>query len=82
MFTGFSIIGLENILSVDVFLGIVSFLVIVFGSTFIGILYGFLGSFFSRFTNHVRVIEPIIVFVIGYMSYLTAEMFHLSGIIS
>ena len=33
----------------------------------------FLGSLFV-------VIEPIFVFIMSYLSYLTAELFHLSGI--
>ena len=82
MFTSFCDIGLENILCTDVLAGIASFFVIICGSTVIGIFYGIMGSFLSRFMGHIRVLEPLIVFVIGYLSYLSAEMFHLSGIIA
>lgn len=37
---------------------------------------------FGRFTNHARVLEPLFVFVMAYMSYLNAETFHLSGIMA
>lgn len=82
MFKKFSEIGIADILAVDVVAAVASFFIIVFVSTAIGIVYGLIGSFVSRFTSHVRVIEPLIVFVTGYLSYLTAEMFHLSGILS
>lgn len=35
-----------------------------------------------RFTSQVRVIEPIFVFVMAYLAYLNAEIFHFSGILS
>lgn len=35
-----------------------------------------------RLTSQVRVIEPIFVFVMSYLAYLNAEIFHLSGILS
>lgn len=34
-----------------------------------------------RLTTHVKVLNPVFVFVISYTAYLTAEMFHLSGIL-
>ena len=82
MFEGFSQIGMDNIIAVDVISGIASFFVIVFGATGIGILCGFFGGFLSRFTKHARIMEPLNVCVIGYLSFLLAELFHLSGILS
>jgi solute carrier family 9 (sodium/hydrogen exchanger), member 3 len=82
VFEGFSEIGIENIQGIDIFAGFASFFVIVFGATGIGILLGLFGGFVSRFTHHVRIMEPLMVFVIGYLSFLVAEMFHLSGILS
>jgi NhaP-type Na+/H+ or K+/H+ antiporter len=82
MFEGFSLIGIDNIIVVDVVYGVVSFFVVVFGSTVIGIVCGFGGGFGSRFTSHYRLVEPMLVFVVCYMSFLLAEMFHLSGILS
>ncbi|KAI4890756.1 hypothetical protein NFI96_014108 [Prochilodus magdalenae] len=67
---------------VDVFLGIVSFLVVSFGGVLVGAIYGVLAAFTSRFTAHTRVIEPLFVFVYSYMAYLSAEVFHLSGIMA
>ena len=39
-------------------------------------------GFVTRFTNHARVLEPLFVFVMAYMSYLNAEIFHMSGILA
>lgn len=82
LFEGLSEIGADNILPVDVVAGVGSFFVIVFGAVGIGMLLGLFAGFMSRFTKHVRIMEPLLVFVIGYLSFIVAEMFHLSGIIS
>lgn len=82
MFEGFRSIGLENVVAVDVISGIGSLFVIVFGATGIGVVCGLVAGIISRFTRHARVMEPVIVVVLGYLSFLLAEMFHLSGILS
>ena len=82
VFEGFSEIGIDNIQGVDVVLGFASFFVIVFGSLGIGILFGLFGGFISRFTHYVTVMEPLMIFIIGYLSFVIAELFHLSGILS
>lgn len=66
----------------DAFLGVVCFFVVALGGILVGALYGLLGAFTSRFTSHTRVIEPLFVFLYSYMAYLSAEVFHLSGIMS
>uniref|UniRef100_A0A3Q2TCN5 Sodium/hydrogen exchanger n=1 Tax=Fundulus heteroclitus TaxID=8078 RepID=A0A3Q2TCN5_FUNHE len=66
----------------DAFLGVVSFFVVSLGGILVGVIYGVLGAFTSRFTSHSRVIEPLFVFLYSYMAYLSAEVFHLSGIMS
>lgn len=66
----------------DAFLGVVSFFVVSVGGIMVGVVYGILGAFTSRFTSHTRVIEPLFVFLYSYMAYLSAEVFHLSGIMS
>ena len=82
MFETYSEIKLENIIVLDVVAGVASFLVVAIGATLIGVLYGLLAGFISRFTEEVRVIEPLLVFVMGYLSYLTSESLHLSGILA
>lgn len=66
----------------DAVLGVVSFFVVALGGILVGVIYGVLGAFTSRFTSHTRVIEPLFVFLYSYMAYLSAEVFHLSGIMS
>ncbi|XP_071165324.1 sodium/hydrogen exchanger 1-like isoform X1 [Mytilus edulis] len=66
----------------EVFLGIVSFFVVSFGGIGIGVVFGMITAVITKYTEHVRVIEPLSVFVLAYMSYLMAELFHFSGIIS
>ncbi|XP_043089051.1 sodium/hydrogen exchanger 1b [Puntigrus tetrazona] len=66
----------------DVFLGVVCFFVVALGGVLVGGVYGVLAAFTSRFTAHTRVIEPLFVFLYSYMAYLSAEVFHLSGIMA
>ena len=70
----------DNIDENQVGLAIGSFFVVSIFGTLIGILFGITASFITRFTDHVRVIEPIFVFIMAWMSYLAAEIFHFSGI--
>ncbi|XP_069476693.1 sodium/hydrogen exchanger 3 isoform X2 [Ambystoma mexicanum] len=82
VFDSFVSIGGENVTGVDCVKGIVSFFVVSLGGTAIGILFAFLMSLVTRFTKHVRIIEPGFVFVIAYLSYLTSEMLSLSAILA
>ncbi|GFY42221.1 hypothetical protein TNIN_158471 [Trichonephila inaurata madagascariensis] len=82
MFEGYTEMGIPNILPIDYFSGIASFFVVSLGGTLIGIIFGLFTAFISKHTTSVPVIEPMFPFIMGYMSYLTAEMFHLSGILS
>ncbi|XP_053754738.1 sodium/hydrogen exchanger 1 isoform X1 [Panthera pardus] len=67
---------------VDIVLGFLSFFVVSLGGVFVGVVYGVIAAFTSRFTSHIRVIEPLFVFLYSYMAYLSAELFHLSGIMA
>lgn len=60
----------------------VSFFVVSLGGTLVGVIFAFLLSLVTRFTKHVRIIEPGFVFVISYLSYLTSEMLSLSAILA
>lgn len=69
-----------TILSHKIFL-----MTIIFLSNFrivAGIIWGFMTGLVTRFTENVRVIEPVFIFVMAYLAYLNAEMLHLSGIMS
>lgn len=45
-------------------------------------IWGFLTGLVTRYTDNVRVIEPIFIFVMAYLAYLNAELFHWSGILA
>ncbi|KAK2528975.1 hypothetical protein Q9233_007258 [Columba guinea] len=68
--------------SVDVFAGVGQFFVVGLGGVLVGLIFGMTAAFTTRFTKDIRVIEPLFVFLYSYLSYLTAEMFHLSGIMA
>lgn len=80
LFKEFSLVGTVTV--IDALLGVLCFFVVSLGGILVGAIYGFLGAFTSRFTLHTRVIEPLFVFLYSYMAYLSAEVFHLSGIMS
>ncbi|XP_036140482.1 probable Na(+)/H(+) antiporter nhx-9 isoform X2 [Monomorium pharaonis] len=82
MFETYSEMGPSRIAYTDVLAGLGSFLVVAIGGTIIGVVWGFATGFVTRFTHQVRVIEPIFIFVMAYLAYLTAEIFHLSGILA
>uniref|UniRef100_UPI00398E8B3A sodium/hydrogen exchanger 2-like n=1 Tax=Pristiophorus japonicus TaxID=55135 RepID=UPI00398E8B3A len=73
---------MHTIQTVDIFAGIAQFFVVGIGGIIVGIIYGFVAAFTTRFTQNVRIIEPLFVFLFSYLCYLTAEMFRLSGIMS
>ncbi|XP_067624028.1 uncharacterized protein Nhe2 isoform X26 [Eurosta solidaginis] len=75
-------IGISEIIPQDIASGVGSFFVVAIGGTVIGIIWGFLTGLMTRFTDHVRVIEPIFIFVMAYLAYLNAEIFHMSGILA
>ncbi|XP_032583291.1 sodium/hydrogen exchanger 3 isoform X16 [Drosophila sechellia] len=82
MMESYNEIGLDKIIAQDIASGVGSFFVVALGGTAIGIIWGFLTGLVTRFTDHVRVIEPIFIFVMAYLAYLNAEIFHMSGILA
>ncbi|XP_026697731.1 sodium/hydrogen exchanger 3 isoform X2 [Athene cunicularia] len=82
VFESFVTIGQDSVTGTECAKGIVSFFVVSLGGTLVGIFFAFLLSLVSRFTKHVRIIEPGFVFIISYLSYLTAEMLSLSAILA
>ncbi|KAK9887130.1 hypothetical protein WA026_020576 [Henosepilachna vigintioctopunctata] len=82
LFESYKGTGIEQIVYTDVLSGFANFFVVAIGGTVIGVLWGFATGFVTRFTNEVRVIEPIFIFVMAYLAYLNAEVFHMSGILA
>ncbi|XP_076856454.1 sodium/hydrogen exchanger 5 isoform X4 [Brachyhypopomus gauderio] len=82
VYISFVEVGPENVQTVDYFKGVVSFLVVSIGGTVVGLIFAIILAFITRFTKKVRIIEPLIVFLLVYLAYLTAELFSLSAILS
>ncbi|XP_023932871.1 Na(+)/H(+) exchanger beta-like [Lingula anatina] len=71
----------EDINVGQVFLAVAAFFVVSLGGAVLGILFGALSSVITKYTEHVRVVEPLTILLLAYLSYLSAELFHFSGII-
>jgi len=82
MFEAYCEIGYDKVSGADIGKGIASFAVVAGGGTLIGIFVGYLCAFTTRFMEHARVLEPLVVLIFAYLSYLTAEIFHMSGILA
>ncbi|ROL45804.1 Sodium/hydrogen exchanger 3 [Anabarilius grahami] len=82
VFDAFVALGGPRIDAAEIFNGIVSFVVVAFGGSFLGVLFAILLSLLTRCTKHIQIIEAGFVFVMGYLAYLTAEMLSLSAILS
>ncbi|XP_066250876.1 Na(+)/H(+) exchanger protein 2 isoform X6 [Euwallacea similis] len=82
LFEAYTEMGLTNVVATDILSGFLNFLVVAFGGTVIGVIWGFATALVIRYTNEVRVIEPIFIFVMSYLAYLSAELFHMSGILA
>ncbi|MBN3322075.1 SL9A3 protein, partial [Atractosteus spatula] len=81
VFDSFVTIGGGNINAVEIVKGVVSFLVVALGGALVGVVFGTLLSLLTRWTKNVQIIEPGFIFVMGYLSYLTAEMLSVSDIL-
>ncbi|GMT34829.1 hypothetical protein PFISCL1PPCAC_26126 [Pristionchus fissidentatus] len=72
---------LPSISFADVLTGCLSFICVSLGGTLIGLTFGLLSAIITRYTTHVRVVEPVMMFGLAYLSYMCSELFHWSGII-
>uniref|UniRef100_A0A3B4AHW0 Sodium/hydrogen exchanger n=1 Tax=Periophthalmus magnuspinnatus TaxID=409849 RepID=A0A3B4AHW0_9GOBI len=82
VFDAFVSLGGAEIDAAEIIKGIISFFVVAFGGALVGVVFGLLLSLLTRCTKNIQIIEPGFVFVLGYLSYLTAEMLSLSAILS
>lgn len=82
MFDSFAEMGPANILPIDVVLGGISFLIVAGGGVLIGIVFGTIACFTTKFTSQAPILEPLIILIYSYLSYLTAELFSASGILA
>uniref|UniRef100_A0A3Q0SQE4 Sodium/hydrogen exchanger n=1 Tax=Amphilophus citrinellus TaxID=61819 RepID=A0A3Q0SQE4_AMPCI len=82
VFDAFVSLGGPRINAAEIIKGIVSFFVVAFGGSLVGVAFGIIISLLTRCTYKVQIIEPGFVFILGYLSYLTADMLSLSAILS
>ncbi|XP_035298511.1 sodium/hydrogen exchanger 5 isoform X13 [Cricetulus griseus] len=74
--------GSANVQATDYLKGIASLFVVSLGGAAVGLVFAFLLALTTRFTKRVRIIEPLLVFLLAYAAYLTAEMASLSAILA
>ncbi|KAL6117960.1 uncharacterized protein ACO6RY_15647 [Pungitius sinensis] len=77
-----SFLRMPSVSGLDVLLGGCRVLVVGLGGLFVGLFFGLIAALTSRFTSGAQVIAPLFVFLYSYLSYLTSEMLHLSGIMA
>ncbi|XP_054626559.1 sodium/hydrogen exchanger 5 isoform X2 [Dunckerocampus dactyliophorus] len=82
VYISFVEVGAENVQTADYFKGVASFFIVSVGGTLVGLVFAVVLGFITRFTKKVRIIEPLFVFLLVYLAYLTAELFSLSAILS
>ncbi|XP_038004344.1 sodium/hydrogen exchanger 5 isoform X2 [Motacilla alba alba] len=82
VFNSFVELGPAHIHATDYVKGVASFFLVSLGGTAVGLLFAFLLALITRFTKRVRIIEPLFVFLLAYVAYLTAEMVSLSAILA
>ncbi|RUS76217.1 hypothetical protein EGW08_016024, partial [Elysia chlorotica] len=73
---------MDQIGTTDILMGIARFVVVCLGGLSFGVLAGLLSAVITKYTTHVKVIEPIIIFTVAYLGFLLSELFTFSGIIS
>ncbi|KAI6212349.1 Sodium/hydrogen exchanger [Aphelenchoides besseyi] len=59
-----------------------SFVGVALGGVFVGIVAAFVCSLATRFTQRVKIVGPVFIFIFPYMSYLISEMFGVSAILA
>ncbi|XP_036297401.1 sodium/hydrogen exchanger 5 isoform X2 [Pipistrellus kuhlii] len=78
----FVAMGSANVRATDYLKGVASLFVVSLGGAAVGLVFAFLLALTTRFTKRVRIIEPLLVFLLAYAAYLTAEMASLSAILA
>jgi NhaP-type Na+/H+ or K+/H+ antiporter len=82
MFRKFTLIGDTNLHWMDYVAGGTSFLVIALGGIIIGVAFCMVACVVTKFTDQVKILAPVFVFLVPYMAYLTAELLGLSSILA
>ena len=62
-------------------LAVGAFFTVALGGVALGVVCGCLSCIITKYTRHVRVVEPLAILSTSYFAYLLAELFHWSGLI-
>jgi NhaP-type Na+/H+ or K+/H+ antiporter len=82
IFDTFAEMGQDNVQSIDILMGAISFLVVAVGGILIGIIFGLIATITTRYTEKIPILEPLIIINVCYLSYLTAELTSTSSILA
>ncbi|CAJ0575293.1 unnamed protein product, partial [Mesorhabditis spiculigera] len=82
LFNSFQALGAENLITRDYLAGGLSFFVVAIGGIIVGVVFAFLASFVTKYSEELRAMATVFVFVVPYVSYLTAEWWAVSSIIA
>ncbi|KAH7714390.1 Na+/H+-exchanging protein [Aphelenchoides avenae] len=81
MFRQFTLIN-DDLSPGDYLAGTASFFFIALGGVLIGIAFAFIVSWITKYTERIKILAPVFIFVLPYTSYITAELFGLSSILA
>ncbi len=65
--------GQDNIQGVDIVFGVCSFFIVAFGGVIIGLIFGVIASYTTKFTELSPILEPLIIIT---FSYQPTRSFH------
>uniref|UniRef100_A0AC35UFW4 Sodium/hydrogen exchanger n=1 Tax=Rhabditophanes sp. KR3021 TaxID=114890 RepID=A0AC35UFW4_9BILA len=68
--------------SFDYIKAAIKFPINAFGGLIIGVFFGIIVSYVTKHSYKVKALNPVFIFVIPYMAFLTAEVFETSGILA
>jgi sodium/hydrogen exchanger-like protein 3 len=82
IFKRVTLIGAPNLNALHIIKFSWSFFAVALGGALIGVIFAVLAALATKYTERVRIVGPLFVFVFPYLSYLTAELFGLSAILA
>ncbi|CAD5207573.1 unnamed protein product [Bursaphelenchus okinawaensis] len=82
IFNKMTTIGTEKLKTVHYFVFGSSFFAVALGGALIGVLFAFVSALATKYTQRVKLVGPVFVFVIPYIAYLMAEMTGFSAILA
>lgn len=82
IFKKMAAIGTQNLSAADYSIFSASFIGVALGGSLVGVVFAFICAISTRYTQRVKIIGPVFIFVFPYFSYITAELMGLSSILA